>query len=128
MLENLKELVKINSYENKYKIIEYLKNRFKFNSEEIKIIKNKENDNESILIGINTKLKDIEPIVLSGHIDTVAPDFEKYKTNPFELTEIDGKAYGLGSIDMKSFVAIILDKIEQLKTLNWPHCRGFNNR
>lgn len=120
MLENLKELVKINSYENKYTIIEYLKNRFKLNCEEIKNVKNKENDNESILIGINTRLKDIEPIVLSGHIDTVAPDFEKYKTNPFELTEIDGKAYGLGSVDMKSFVAIILDKIEELKVLNLP--------
>ena len=58
--------------------------------------------------------------MLSGHIDTVSPDYQKYKTNPFELTEIDGKCYGLGSIDMKSFVAVILDKLEEIKRLNVP--------
>ena len=127
MLENLKELVKINSYENKYKIIEYLKNRFQLICEEIKIVKNKENNNRSILIGINTKLKYVETIFLSGHIDTVAPDFEKYNTNPLELTERNGKAYGLGSIDMKSFVAVILDKIKQLKLFRIPHSYIINN-
>lgn len=120
MLENLKELVAINSYENSDKIIEYLKNKFSSFSEDILILENKEDENKSIVIGINTKLKSIEPIVLSGHIDTVAPDIDKYNTNPLELTEIDGKAYGLGSIDMKSFTAVILDNIKQLKKISSP--------
>lgn len=127
MLENLKELVAINSYKNGDKIIEYLKNKFLPFSEDIIVTKNIENENKSIIIGLNTKLKDVEPIVLSGHIDTVAPDLEKYKTNPLELTEIDGKAYGLGSIDMKSFSAVILDKIQELKSLWCPHCYCSNN-
>ncbi len=120
MLENLKELVAINSYDNGDNIIEYLKNKFLRESEEIKIIKNKENENKSLIVGLNTKLKDIEPIVLSGHIDTVAPDKEKYNTNPLELTELGDKAYGLGSIDMKSFTAVILDNISRLKSLWCP--------
>lgn len=62
------------------------------------------------------------PIVLSGHIDTVSADYEKYKTNPLMLAEMDGKAYGLGSIDMKSFSAIILDNINFLKKISFPHC------
>ena len=120
MLENLKELVAINSYDDDNIIIDYLKQKFSPISEEVLIVKNKENDNKSILIGLNTPLKDIEPIVLSGHIDTVAPDFEKYQTNPFELTLVDNKAYGLGSIDMKCFTAEILDNLNAMKSLRSP--------
>lgn len=120
MLENLKDLVAIKSYENSDGIIEYLFKRFSPLSEEIKIIKNKQNYNKSLLVGLNTKLKDIEPIVLSGHIDTVAPDKDKYSTNPLDLIIKDEKAYGLGSIDMKSFTAIILDNIKILKEFKIP--------
>lgn len=120
MLDNLKELVEINSFENGDEIIAYLQNKFQPISKEIKIIKNKENNNKSIVVGINTKLKDIEPIILSGHIDTVAPDFENYKTNPLQLSIIDSNAYGLGSIDMKSFTAVILDNIKFLRECNIP--------
>lgn len=127
MLDNLKELVAINSYSNGDEIIEYIKKRFSSISEEIMVIKNKENNNKSILVGVNTKLKDIEPIVLSGHIDTVAPNYEKYLTNPLELTQLDGKAYGLGSIDMKSFTAVILDYLNELKLFLRPHRDSFNN-
>lgn len=120
MLENLKELVAINSYKNSDQIIEYLKNRFINVASEIMVVSNKENNNKSLLIGLNTKLKDIEPIVLSGHIDTVAPDYDKYSTNPLELTKIGDRMYGLGSIDMKSFVAQILDNLNKLKSISAP--------
>ena len=60
-MENLKNLIKINSYENKDKIIDYLKNYFDGKVEEIRVIKNKENNDKSIIIGINTKLKDLCP-------------------------------------------------------------------
>jgi len=128
MLENLKELVAINSFENNNDIVEYLQKKFSPFSKEIKIVKNIENDNKSILIGLNTKLTDVEPIILSGHIDTVAPDMDKYKTNPLELTVIGDKVYGLGSIDMKSFVATILDNINELKSISCPHSCCFNYR
>ena len=119
-MENLKKLIAINSYENKDQIINFLNDYFTGKVKEIKIVKNKENNNKNLIIGINTNLKDIKPIVLSGHIDTVSPDFEKYNTNPLELVEIDGKCYGLGSIDMKSFIAVIMDKLEELKKINYP--------
>ena len=60
------------------------------------------------------------PIILAGHIDTVSPDLDKYDTDPFDLTIKDGKGYGLGSIDMKSFTAIIFDQIEEIKALKLP--------
>ena len=60
------------------------------------------------------------PIVLAGHIDTVSPDLDKYETNPYQLTFKNGKGYALGSIDMKSFVSVILDNIDSIKALSSP--------
>jgi acetylornithine deacetylase len=47
-------------------------------------------------------------IVLSGHTDVVPVDRQSWYGNPFELDERDGRLYGRGSADMKSFVAIVL--------------------
>lgn len=116
-MENLEKLVAIKSDENCNQILEYLKNQLTGKVKEVKII---EKDAKILIAGINTNLKDIQPIVLSGHIDTVSANMQLYKTNPFELTTIDGKAYGLGSIDMKSFTAVVLDKLEEIKKLNAP--------
>lgn len=41
-------------------------------------------------------------LILNGHIDTMpSGNLERWKTDPWELTEIDGKLYGLGADDMK---------------------------
>jgi acetylornithine deacetylase len=47
-------------------------------------------------------------IVLSGHTDVVPVDGQAWSTDPFELVEKDGRFYGRGTADMKSFVAIAL--------------------
>lgn len=60
-MENLKKLIAIQSDENGDKITEYLESRFKNIAKEIKIIKNKENSNKSILIGLNTPLECVWP-------------------------------------------------------------------
>ena len=40
---------------------------------------------------------------LSGHMDVVAAgDLSQWKTDPFILTNIDGKLYGRGATDMKN--------------------------
>src|SRR5438552_2426778 len=45
-------------------------------------------------------------IVLSGHTDVVPVDGQPWDTPPFEATLMDGRLYGRGSADMKSFSAI----------------------
>ena len=50
-------------------------------------------------------------VMLIGHIDTVAVS-DKWNTNPFEPTEIDGKVYGRGAMDMKGGLAAILETLE----------------
>ena len=47
-------------------------------------------------------------IVLSGHTDVVPVDGQTWATDPFELAEKDGRLYGRGTADMKSFVAVAL--------------------
>ncbi len=47
-------------------------------------------------------------IVLSGHTDVVPVDGQDWDTDPFQLVERDGRLYGRGTTDMKSFSAIAL--------------------
>ena len=47
-------------------------------------------------------------LILSGHTDTVPYDDSHWNTDPFVATEIDNRIYGLGTADMKSFLAIAL--------------------
>lgn len=45
-------------------------------------------------------------IMLSGHTDVVPAEGQVWATDPFKLTEKDGKLFGRGSADMKSFLAL----------------------
>ena len=48
-------------------------------------------------------------LVLSGHTDTVPCDEGKWTYDPFSLTEANQRLYGLGTSDMKSFLALALE-------------------
>jgi acetylornithine deacetylase len=48
-------------------------------------------------------------LVLSGHTDTVPCNPELWSSDPFRATEREGRIYGLGSADMKSWFALILE-------------------
>jgi acetylornithine deacetylase len=52
-------------------------------------------------------------LVLSGHTDTVPYNAERWTDDPFELTEREGKLFGLGTADMKSFFAAALHAVER---------------
>jgi acetylornithine deacetylase len=47
-------------------------------------------------------------LVLSGHSDVVPVEGQAWDSDPFALVEKDGRLYGRGTSDMKSFVAIAL--------------------
>ncbi|WFE75912.1 acetylornithine deacetylase [Roseinatronobacter sp. S2] len=51
---------------------------------------------------------DVPGWVLSGHTDTVPVDGQDWSTDPFCLTERDGRFFGRGTCDMKGFVACCL--------------------
>ena len=54
-------------------------------------------------------------IVLSGHTDVVPVVNQDWATDPFTLTERDGKFFGRGTSDMKSFLALTLAHIPYFK-------------
>lgn len=53
-------------------------------------------------------------LVLAGHTDTVPCDESRWRQDPFRLTERDGRFYGLGTADMKSFFALAIEAIRDL--------------
>ncbi|MCW9055005.1 MAG: acetylornithine deacetylase [Gammaproteobacteria bacterium] len=48
-------------------------------------------------------------LVLAGHTDTVPYDENRWQHNPFKLTEANHRLYGLGTSDMKAFLALAIE-------------------
>jgi acetylornithine deacetylase len=76
-------------------------------------------------------------LILSGHMDVVPVDGQPWTSDPFVLTERDGKLLGRGSADMKGFIAATLCALQRIRpaeyvrelVLIWTHdeevgCRG----
>jgi acetylornithine deacetylase len=53
-------------------------------------------------------------VVLSGHTDVVPVTGQDWTSDPWTLTERDGKLYGRGSCDMKGFDAIALALVPEM--------------
>jgi len=54
-------------------------------------------------------------LVLAGHTDTVPYDAGAWRQDPFRLTERDGRLYGLGTSDMKAFLALAIESCRELR-------------
>ena len=54
-------------------------------------------------------------VALSGHTDVVPVTGQDWASDPFVLTERDGRLYGRGTADMKGFIAIALAMAPALK-------------
>ena len=52
-------------------------------------------------------------LMFAGHTDTVPYDQHSWHHDPFILTETDNRLYGLGTSDMKSFFALVIEAINQ---------------
>lgn len=52
-------------------------------------------------------------VVLSGHTDVVPVEGQDWDTDPFLMTQKDGKLFGRGACDMKGFLAIALSLVPE---------------
>ncbi|MEO1536628.1 MAG: acetylornithine deacetylase [Pseudomonadota bacterium] len=55
-------------------------------------------------------------VVLSGHTDVVPIDGQDWATDPWTVTERDGKLFGRGTCDMKGFDALALHALQRALT------------
>ena len=53
-------------------------------------------------------------LVLAGHSDTVPCDPALWRSDPWRLSERDGRWYGLGACDMKGFFALVIEAVRGL--------------
>jgi len=58
-------------------------------------------------------------LILSGHTDTVPCDEKLWSSSPFELTERNNRLYGLGTSDMKSFLALAIEAATHFDAKNF---------
>ncbi|NHJ86078.1 MAG: M20 family metallopeptidase [Asgard group archaeon] len=71
-----------------------------------------DNNRHNIVLSFGEGKKDI---VLSGHLDTVPiGDEVEWKYPPLQVTEVDGKLFGRGTVDMKGGVASLIAVMEVL--------------
>jgi len=59
-------------------------------------------------------------LILSGHTDVVPVDGQDWQSNPFVLTERDGRLYARGSADMKGFIACALSAVPTMLNADLP--------
>ena len=63
----------------------------------------------NLLLGVGPRVPG--GLVLSGHTDVVPVDGQPWTTDPWRLTERDGRLFGRGTADMKGFIALALAAI-----------------
>jgi acetylornithine deacetylase len=64
-------------------------------------------------------------VILSGHTDTVPWDGQAWTTDPLGAEVKDGKLYGRGAADMKSFIAICVANAGRILEADLPFAIHF---
>lgn len=112
----LSDLVAIDSVnENEIEVANYLKDLFAEYGIDSKIVPVTETR-----VNLVAEIGSGKPVIgISGHMDVVSPGNENdWTTNPFTLTERDGKLYGRGSNDMKAGLLNLALVLIELKENN----------
>lgn len=60
-----------------------------------------------------------EGLVLSGHMDVVPTEGQPWDSDPFVLTERDGRLFGRGTADMKGFFAATFQALARIERTAW---------
>jgi acetylornithine deacetylase len=62
-----------------------------------------------------------EGVILSGHTDTVPWDGQAWTLDPLGAAVRDGRLYGRGSADMKSYIGLVVAQTERFLAADLPH-------
>ena len=61
-----------------------------------------------LYVRLGGRAERFEGLLLTGHSDTVNCNAERWTSDPWTLTRRNGRVYGLGSCDMKGFLAVAM--------------------
>ncbi len=61
--------------------------------------------------------RDVPGVILSGHMDVVSAEGQAWTSDPFRLTEREGRLYGRGTSDMKGNLACMIAMAPELAAL-----------
>jgi acetylornithine deacetylase len=92
--------------ESNLEIIHWIQAYIESHGVETTLVPNEENTKASLHCRIGPAVDG--GVILSGHTDVVPVKGQVWDTDPFVLTEKEGKLYARGSCDMKGFVACCL--------------------
>jgi acetylornithine deacetylase len=115
----LKELVSfpVLGGQSNLDIVNYIKSLLEEHSVEYTLVPNEEGTKASIHCRIGPAVD--HGFILSGHMDVVPVKGQSWDTDPFILTvKPNGKLYGRGSCDMKSFLASCLANLDKMTSAN----------
>ena len=94
-------------------ILKWIKEYLESYDVEVNLVTNKNENKSSIHCRIGPPIDD--GVILSGHMDVVPVEGQKWSSDPFILTDKgDGNLYGRGSSDMKGFLACCLATIPDM--------------
>ena len=115
VIEMLKRLVAFDtvSRNSNLALIEDVKSLLGQHGIESRLVFNDEKTKANLLATIGPNIEG--GIVLSGHTDVVPIDDQDWQTQPFSIVERDKKLYGRGTADMKSFLAIALAYLPEMR-------------
>lgn len=112
--EILQKLVSfgILSKQNNLELVDWIANYIKSYGVDVVYVYNEEKTQASLHCRIGPAVNG--GVILSGHTDVVPVKGQPWDTNPFELTEKDGKLYGRGACDMKGYLACFLSVLPKM--------------
>ncbi|KAA2244340.1 acetylornithine deacetylase [Salinarimonas soli] len=111
MLERLVAFPSVSSVSN-LDIIAFCRDWLAGHGVEARIVPSPEGDKANLFATIGPDVPG--GIVLSGHTDVVPVEGQAWTSDPFRLTERDGRLYGRGTCDMKGFDAIVLALVPEM--------------
>ena len=97
-------------------ILEYIKNHLSGHGVEYQLVPNADGSSANLHCRIGPAVDG--GVILSGHTDVVPVEGQDWHTDPFQLTEKNGKLYARGTADMKGFLACCLACLPDMQKAN----------
>ena len=93
-------------------LIDFVRDYLESHGVESRLVPNADNSKANLFATIGPMVAG--GVVLSGHTDVVPVDGEAWESDPFTVTERNGRLYGRGTADMKSFSAVALALVPEM--------------